>query len=168
MYFSLISAVSKNLVIGKDNKLPWHFKTDMLFFKETTAGKTVVMGRKTFESIGSKPLPKRLNIVISSSPKPDEIDDSVIWLNDPTNLNPVFFPQLQDQEVFIVGGSSLYEYFLDKAKYLYLTMIDIEVIGDALFPEYKDVFTQVIKENKLEEKSTMLTFYKLQNPKLVK
>lgn len=166
MYFSLITAISKNLVIGKDNKLPWHFPSDMKFFRQTTTGKTVVMGRKTFNSLNSKPLPNRLNIVISSQSKPENIDSDIIWLNNPKYLNAQNLPQLDGQEVFIIGGSSLYQYFLDKSRFLYLTLIDREYEGDSCFPKYDHLFTSLVSSHTILENNTPLTFYKYQNPTL--
>jgi dihydrofolate reductase len=166
MHFALIAAMSKNKVIGRDSQLPWKFPSDMKFFKETTTGKAVVMGRLTFESINSKPLPNRLNIVISSQIKPDNIDESIVWLNDPTALNLTNFPALSDQEVFIIGGSSIYSYFLDKSKFLYLTLIGRDYEGDSYFPDYESIFNQTIFNKTIIEKEVSLTFLKLQNPKL--
>lgn len=130
---SIISAksVSQN-IIGYKNTLPWKQSEDLKRFKILTVGRTVVMGRKTFESIGSKPLPSRHNIVVSSS-KPEDNLTGATWLTiDEVNMLVQTLPN-----VFIIGGQSLYQHFLPIADMLYLTDIstDASVTGDAFFPE---------------------------------
>lgn len=124
---SIISAISKNNVIGLNNTLPWHLPEDLKHFKNLTTGKTVVMGRKTFESIG-KPLPNRTNIVLSRNNKEINIP-GVITTN---NIESLIH---SENEIFIIGGSEIYSLFLPYANKLYLTLIDEEYEGDTYFPD---------------------------------
>ena len=132
---SMIAAMTKNRVIGKDNDMPWHLPDDLQFFKKNTLGKPVIMGRKTFESIGCRPLPKRPNLVISRQtdldyPVPvfDSVDSALLALQDD---NP--------QEVVIMGGGQLYAQMVDQVERLYLTLIDAEIEGDTYFPDWTQV-----------------------------
>lgn len=129
---SIIVAISKNNVIGKDNALPWHYKEDLQYFKQVTLNKTVVMGRQTFESIVSrlqKPLPSRHNVVVTknkefSYPGVEVIHDLEDYLKSP-----------HEEELFIIGGKSIYAATLDKVDRLYITHIMKEYDGDTHFPE---------------------------------
>lgn len=123
---SIIVAVGKNLEIGKDNKLIWTIPDDMKYFKNVTTGKTVVMGLKTYESIG-KALPNRNNVVISYE-NLDLKDAKVI-----TDYKEVF--DYKD-EVFVIGGASIYKLFIPYADKLYLTEIDSDAEADSYFPEF--------------------------------
>ena len=131
MKIAMIAAMAKNRVIGLDNDMPWHLPDDLKFFKANTTGKPVIMGRKTFESIGSRPLPKRPNIVISRNPDLklegvqvfQSIDDALATLT-------------ESEEVIIMGGGQLYKQMLDRADRLYLTLIDVELEGDTSFPDW--------------------------------
>ncbi|MCK3658492.1 dihydrofolate reductase [Pasteurellaceae bacterium Pebbles2] len=128
MTFSLIVAATQNWVIGKDNQMPWHLPADLAWFRQNTQGKPVIMGRKTFESIG-RPLPKRTNIVLSRSPFEF---DGVIWKN--TLESAVDFVKDFD-EIMLIGGGELFKQYLPKADKLYLTQIQTELDGDTFFPE---------------------------------
>lgn len=123
---NIIVAVGKNLEIGKDNKLIWAIPEDMRYFRETTNGKTVVMGLKTYESIG-RTLPNRDNVVISYE-NIDLKDVRVI-----TNYKEVL--DYKD-DVFIIGGESIYKLFLPYADKLFLTEIDSNAEADSYFPEF--------------------------------
>ena len=130
MIISLVAAMGKNRVIGKDNSLPWKLPEDMKRFKELTSGKTVVMGRTTFESIG-KPLPNRINIIITRDKNykaegcivVNSVDEALKYAKDA-------------DEVMIIGGAQIYQQFLPIANKMYLTLIDEDFEGDAYFPEY--------------------------------
>ena len=130
MSVSMIAAVGKNLELGKNNDLIWHFKEDMKFFKETTMGHTVVMGRKTFESL-PKALPGRKNIVISSNAEYQAQGATVV-----TSVEEAL--QIADnEEVFVIGGGKIYAEFLPYADKLYLTEIDAECAdADTYFPQF--------------------------------
>lgn len=132
---SLIAALSKNYVIGKNNRIPWYFPEDLSWFRENTLHKTVVMGRKTWESIGCCPLPERKNIIISKkNSKIRSNNRKVKFISSCDVLSSVC--NLRKEEVMIIGGELVYKYFLDKAKILYLTHINLEVEGDRYFPRY--------------------------------
>ncbi|MCS7074227.1 MAG: dihydrofolate reductase [Bacteroidia bacterium] len=128
----LIVAMSKNRVIGKAGRMPWHLPADLHFFKQKTLGNTVVMGRKTFESIG-KPLPGRLNIVLSRSPKPSSVPESVLWLNqwDISSLPPI------QGTLFWIGGEQIFRFALQQPDLstLHITQIESHMEGDTFFPE---------------------------------
>lgn len=123
--------MSENGVIGKDNQLPWHLPNDLKHFKALTMGKTIIMGRKTFESIG-KVLPGRKNIIISSDTNYTVPDGTVIH-----NINELIAQDKHDSESekMIIGGATLYNYFLDKANIIYLTKVHSVIEGDTFFPE---------------------------------
>lgn len=129
MIISLIAAMDKNRLIGRENGLPWHLPEDFRHFKAVTLGKPVIMGRKTFESIG-RPLPGRKNIVISRSGFDADGIMSVSGIEEA--LNEVS----EAEEVMIIGGANLYEQMIDRADKMYLTLVDAECDGDAWFPEY--------------------------------
>ena len=147
---SLIAAMAKNRIIGKDNDMPWHMPADLKHFKAVTLNKPVVMGRKTFESIG-RPLPGRRNIVITRNKE---------WQAE--GVEVVFTPEsalelLKDtQEVMIIGGGNIYKQFLPMADQLYLTFIELEVEGDTQFPDWKSAGvwqqTETI-DNKADDKN---------------
>lgn len=126
---SIIAAVSQNHVIGKDNKLIWHLPADMQFFKKTTMGHTLIMGRKTFESFG-KPLPGRKSIVITR--QKDWGFDGVIVEN---SLESAIRLAFADEEVFIIGGSEIYRQALPLCDKMYLTVIHHDFEGDSYFPD---------------------------------
>ena len=128
----MIAAMAHNRVIGSDNQMPWHLPADLKHFKAVTLGKPVIMGRKTFESIG-RPLPGRLNIVISRSGFSAEGVTVVA-----TPEQAIAAAGAVD-EVMIIGGGVIYDLFLAKATRLYLTFIELEVAGDTQFPDYGQV-----------------------------
>lgn len=128
MIFSLIVAMTKNHVIGKDNQMPWHLPADLAWFRQNTTGKPVIMGRKTFESIG-RPLPKRTNLVLSRQPY---LHEGVIWQN---SLESAVDFVKDSPEILLIGGGELFKQYLHKADKLYLTEIQTELEGDTFFPE---------------------------------
>jgi dihydrofolate reductase len=125
---SMIVALTNSGVIGKDGELPWHIPLDLKHFKEVTINKTIVMGRKTFESIGF-PLPNRRNIVLSRNkdyhPEGVEVIHSVEGLLEITE---------GEAEVMVIGGGHIYEQFMALAERLYVTEVELEVEGDTYFP----------------------------------
>lgn len=140
MIISLIAAMAADRVIGMENAMPWHLPGDLAWFKRNTLNKPVIMGRKTFESIG-RPLPGRLNIVISSQPGSH---DGVTWV---TSVDDALSAAVNAEEVMIMGGGRVYGQFLKRANRLYLTHIDAEVEGDTHFPDYEpDEWESVFSE----------------------
>jgi dihydrofolate reductase len=146
---SLIAAMANGRVIGKDNQMPWHLPADLKHFKAVTLGKPVIMGRKTFESIG-RPLPGRQNIIISRN-KHYQADgcNVVSSLDDALNL------VANVEEVMIIGGGFLYQQTLPLANKLYLTFIDLSVEGDTEFPAFEHLaLVEVSREKfKADEKN---------------
>lgn len=130
MSVSIIAAIGKNNELGKNNDLIWHFKEDMKFFKKTTTGHTVIMGRKTFESL-PKALPNRRNIVISSNPEYNAEGAEVV-----TSVQKAF--DISDgEDVFIIGGGKVYAETIDLCDKLYLTEIDAECSdAETFFPAF--------------------------------
>lgn len=127
---SLIAAMANNRVIGRDNDLPWRMPADLRHFKNTTLGHTIIMGRKNYESIG-RPLPQRNNIVISRNPEYDAPGCQLV-----TSFDAALEAAQGDEEIFIIGGASIYQLALPLADRLYLTLIDAEIDGDTHFPEF--------------------------------
>ena len=152
MNISIIAAVGKNNELGKNNDLIWHFKEDLAYFKQTTLGATVIMGRKTFESLPGV-LPERKNIVISSNnsfnPKGAYKVDSISQA----------LELAKNEKVFIIGGASIYKAFLDYADKIYLTEIDdVCEEADTFFPDFdKSKYKKEII-NSLTVNSTKLDF----------
>lgn len=131
----MIAAMAHQRVIGKDQKMPWHLPADLAFFKKTTIGSPILMGRKTYQSIG-RPLPARLNIVITRNP-----DLNIAGCEVVTSLEQAITianeKSKHSNELFITGGSHLYSHFLPLADRLYLTLIDATLSGDTYFPDYQ-------------------------------
>ena len=131
MIISMIAAMDFNRLIGNNNQLPWYLPADFSHFKAMTMGKPIVMGRKTFESIG-KPLPGRQNIVLSRNPEVKfEGADCVSDFSQAVSLVGD-----EVEEIIIIGGSSIYEMLLPEIDRMYLTYVDAEFSGDAWFPTF--------------------------------
>ena len=127
---TLIAAISENRVIGADNQLLWHLPNDFKFFKEKTLNQTVLMGRKTWESLPIKPLPNRLNLVLSSQ---------TLSLPDGAKaVESIQQAQTYASNLMIIGGGQLYEQMLSVADVMYLTRVNVEVQGDVYFPQWND------------------------------
>lgn len=138
-----IAAVAKNGVIGSDNSLPWDIPEDMRFFRESTKGHVVIMGRKTYDSMG-RPLPNRENAVISRNsdwvPEP-QYTSKVSLFSSVEEAIRTFQAKYREDDtkiIFIIGGSQIYELAFDLLDEVWLTEIDAEVKGDARFPFYRD------------------------------
>jgi dihydrofolate reductase len=132
---SLIWAMTRNGVIGRDNDLPWHLPDDMKFFMRTTRDHPVIMGRRTFESM-DRPLPRRTNIVVTRNPDYRAAGARVVH-DLPTALEEARRQCARDgvDEIFVIGGAALYREALEVATRLYVTEIDAELPGDTFFPE---------------------------------
>lgn len=125
---TLIAAATENNVIGKDNKMPWHMPNDFKYFKQTTLGHSVVMGRKTFESLG-KALPERRNIVLTK-----DQDWSAENVDVANSIDELLNYCRDEREIFIIGGAKIYEQTLPLASKVLLTRIHAHIDGDAYFP----------------------------------
>lgn len=135
MIISLIAALSKNRVIGKNNDLPWKLPDDMKFFMEKTKGHHTIMGRKNYDSIPLKfkPLPERTNIVVTRQKNFKALGCIVV---DSLENGLTIAKGNQEQETFIIGGAEIYKLGLPHANRLYLTEIDAEIDGDTFFPVF--------------------------------
>lgn len=143
MKISLVAAIAENFAIGKDNKLLWHLSNDLKFFKAYTLGKVIVMGRKTFESIGKRSLPGRINVVVTR-------DSSIQVENVLTfkTLDAVLEHFKNSEEVCIVGGAQMYHDALPKADILVLTRVNISPVADVFFPEINWKNWNLVSEEK--------------------
>jgi len=153
-----IVAVSRNGVIGKDNQLPWRFSSDLKHFKEITMGHTVIMGRKTFESIG-KPLPNRENFVLSRQKKNGEQGISFFSSIDEA------FSKVKSDKAFIIGGGDLYRQTLDRIDGIYLTRIQKDYEGDTFYPKIPDSLVEK-RRDVSEENQVKLEFIYLEKSKV--
>lgn len=127
---SIIVAMAENRVIGNDNSLPWHLPADLKHFKALTVGKPIIMGRNTWESLPGR-LPDRLHIVITANP--DYVADGCVVVH---SLEQALVAAGDVPEVMIIGGAMLYAQALPLADRLYLTLVETQAEGDAIFPEY--------------------------------
>jgi dihydrofolate reductase len=127
----LIAAMAADRVIGIENRLPWRLPADMKWFRKHTLGKPIIMGRKTFESFGSKPLPDRLNIVMTRDP--DYQAPGAVVVHD---IEQAIAAAGEVAEVMVIGGASFYAQMLPRAERLYLTFVHTHIDGDAWFPDY--------------------------------
>ncbi|KAA6342722.1 Dihydrofolate reductase [termite gut metagenome] len=142
MKISIIVAASENNVIGRDNKLIWHLPNDLKHFKMLTTGNAVIMGRKTYESLG-KPLPNRKNIILTRQPD-YSIEGCIVVHNEEEALQKA----TGSNEVFIIGGSELYHSFWHRANVLYLTRIHTLVEGDTYIPPiHPDIWIEESRES---------------------
>lgn len=133
---SLIAALAQNRVIGVDNSMPWHLPGDFKYFKATTLGKPIIMGRKTWDSLG-RPLPGRLNLVVSRQ-KDLTLEGAEVFtsLADAIARAEDWAQEQGVDEVMLIGGAQLYAQGLPQADRLYLTRVDLSPEGDAWFPEF--------------------------------
>lgn len=148
MSISIVAAVAKNRVIGKENALPWYLPEDLKRFRHLTTGKTVLMGRKTFESIMrklGKPLPNRKNVVVTGN-LGYQVPEGVVVYNDLQKA----ISDLKNEELMIIGGGQIYKQTIDKADILYITHVDQEIDGDVYFPKIDLSKWQKVEEEKHE------------------
>ena len=135
MKLSLIAAMAEDRVIGIKNSLPWKLPSDMKWFRKHTLGKPIIMGRKTFESFGGRPLPERTNIVITRDEN-YQADGIVVVHTIEQAIEAARQTADNVPEAMIIGGASFYEQMLDKVDRMYLTFVHKSLEGDAWFPEY--------------------------------
>jgi dihydrofolate reductase len=142
MQISMIAAMANNRVIGASNAMPWHLPADLKHFKRITLGKPIIMGRKTYASIG-KALPGRLNIVVSSDVNYKLADATVVYSCEQAievAAEHCTSQKFENPEVMIIGGGTIYQHFLAFCHRLYLTQIELEVDGDTYFPNYTEMY----------------------------
>jgi dihydrofolate reductase len=156
--FKAIAAMSLNRVIGAGSQIPWHLPEDFKWFKKTTTGHVIVMGRKTFEAIG-KPLPNRTTLVLSHSTQ------SIPGVRVVTDLNRIdpSDPALAGREIFICGGAQVYAQALPLCSDLYLTLVKRLVEGDTFFPPFEDQF-ELVGEILNTPEFTILHYQRAQPP----
>ncbi|MCK5018335.1 MAG: dihydrofolate reductase [Candidatus Peribacteraceae bacterium] len=139
MTISLIVAASENNVIGRDGELPWDLPDDLQFFKDKTSGHPIIMGRKNYESIG-RSLPGRTNIIITRQADYEaEGCTIVLSLDDALNISK----EVEDDEIFIIGGGEIYRQSIEIADRIYLTRVHAKIEGDVYFPELGDEWEEV-------------------------
>ncbi len=146
---NLIAAMAKNQTIGRDNQMPWHLPADLKHFKAITLKHPVIMGRKTYQSIG-KALPGRQNIVVTR-----DLDFKLTDADVVNDLEQALAICVDTEEIMIIGGANIYQQMLPKANRLYLTFIDLEVDGDTHFPDWQGLgFHQTsIEQHEADEKN---------------
>lgn len=133
MKIILIAALAKNNIIGLNGKMPWHSKAEFQHFRKTTLNSYILMGRKTFESIG-KPLDNRINIVISSKEITETYNNLLIFKDIETAL--IYCREKECDKIYICGGSQIYKSFIDMADEMILSRFHFEINGDTSFPEF--------------------------------
>ena len=150
MRVALVAAIAEGGVIGRDGALPWHISEDLQHFKKVTMGKPVVMGRKTYESIG-KPLPGRSNIVVTRNLGLELDGVTVVHsLDEALRMAERFRPT----ETFLIGGAELYQLALPKVDRMYLTRVHKKFDGDTFFPEFdRDEWLELEREDRFSEKA---------------
>ena len=156
MSIKLICAVSKNNVIGNNNKLPWNISEDLKRFRELTSENIIVMGRKTYDSIG-RPLPKRENLVLSKNKKL-KIENAKVF-NTPQEILDFYHKREEEKDLFIIGGNYIYELFIEYCDYLLITFVDKEFKGDAYFPKIDWTEWELTNEEKKSDDQESLTYY---------
>ncbi|MHA6486242.1 dihydrofolate reductase DfrA [Bacillus cabrialesii] len=139
---SFIFAMDANRLIGKDNDLPWHLPNDLAYFKKVTSGHSIIMGRKTFESIG-RPLPNRKNIVVTSAPASEFPGCTVV-----SSLKDVLDNCSGSEECFVIGGAQLYTALFPYADRLYMTKIHHKFEGDRHFPEFDETNWKLVSSER--------------------
>lgn len=150
----MIAVIGKNRELGCDNKLLWDLPEDMKHFKDLTTGHTVVMGRKTFESIG-KPLPNRTNIIITRDKSYNTAGCKIIHTPE-----DIIKENKKVEKIFIIGGGEIYKLFLPYAEKLYLTVVQDSPQADTFFPNYSE-FSKIISKQSLKNNKLVFSFLEL-------
>ncbi|MFV2060201.1 MAG: type 3 dihydrofolate reductase [Gammaproteobacteria bacterium] len=158
MIISLIAAMDENAVIGINNSLPWKLPSDMKWFREHTLGKPIVMGRKTFESFGAKPLPKRQNIIVTHNEHYQADDCDVVG-----SIEAALSTANNAAELMIIGGASFYEQTITLVQRMYLTTVHTRLEGDAWFPKFdlSDWTINFEELHEVDEKNSIAHTFKI-------
>jgi len=157
---SLLVAMGRNHVIGLNNDMPWHLPKDLKFFKEKTVNHTIVMGRKTYNSIG-RILPQRKHVILTKSkhisfPKEVEVMHDISQIQELAKNNP-------NDELFVIGGGNIFEQILPIADRMYITLIDEKFEGDVFFPEFSNnEWTLTSKKQGVKDQENPYDYYFLQ------
>jgi len=150
---SFIWGQDRNRLIGADNALPWKLPADMAWFKKSTMGKPILMGRKTYESIG-RPLPGRTNLILTRQQELQIKGCTVVH-----NLEAALAAVPDADEIMVMGGAEIYALLLDQAERLYITEIDAEFKGDAWFPEFdRELWQEISRESHLPDEKNIYPY----------
>lgn len=153
---SIIVAKAKNNIIGKDNKMIWHLPEDLKHFKELTTGHTIIMGRKTYESLG-KPLPNRKHIIFSQNPDFKVNDENVEVVHSLLQIQDLIEGK---EEAFVIGGAMIYNFLMPYVKKMYVTEIEKDFDGDTFFPSINsEVWKEVSRERGIRDENNDLDYY---------
>ena len=153
---SMIVAKAKNNIIGKDNKMIWHLPEDLKHFKELTTGHTIIMGRKTYESLG-KPLPNRKHIIFSQNPDFKVNDENVEVVHSLLQIQDLIEGK---EEAFVIGGAMIYNFLMPYVKKMYVTEIEKDFDGDTFFPSINsEVWKEVSREKGIRDENNDLDYY---------
>ena len=153
---SIIVAKAKNNIIGKDNKMIWHLPEDLKHFKELTTGHTIIMGRKTFESLG-RPLPNRKHIIFSQNPDFKVNDENVEVVHSLLQIQDLIEGK---EEAFVIGGAMIYNFLMPYVKKMYVTEIEKDFDGDTFFPSINsEVWKEVSREKGIRDENNDLDYY---------
>ncbi len=153
---SIVVAKAKNNIIGKDNKIIWHLPEDLKHFKNLTTGHTIIMGRKTFESLG-KILPNRKHIILSNNPDFKVHDENVEVVHSLLQIQDLIEGK---EEAFVIGGAMIYNFLMPYVKKMYVTEIEKDFDGDAFFPRIDDkIWKEVSREKGIKDENNKLDYY---------
>ena len=153
---SIIVAKAKNNIIGKNNKLIWHLPEDLKHFKNLTTGHTIVMGRKTFESLG-KPLPNRKHVIFSQNPDFKVNDENVEVVHSLLQIQDLIEGK---EEAFVIGGAMIYNFLMPNVKKMYVTEIEKDFDGDTFFPIIdSEVWKEISREKGIKNEENNLDYY---------
>ena len=153
---SIIVAKAKNNIIGKDNKMIWHLPEDLKHFKELTIGHTIIMGRKTFQSL-EKPLPNRKHIIFSQNPDFKVNDENVEVVHSLLQIQDLIEGK---EEAFVIGGAMIYNFLMPYVKKMYVTEIEKDFDGDTFFPSINsEVWKEVSREKGIRDENNDLDYY---------
>ena len=153
---SIIVAKGKNNIIGKDNEMVWHLPEDLKHFKNLTTGHTIIMGRKTFESLG-KPLPNRKHIIFSQNPDFKVNDENVEVVHSLLQIQDLIEGK---EEAFVIGGAMIYNFLMPYVKKMYVTEIEKDFEGDTFFPIIdSEVWKETSREKGIKDDKNNLDYY---------
>ena len=153
---SIIVAKAKNNIMGKDNKMIWHLPEDLKHFKNLTTGHTIIMGRKTFESLG-KPLPNRKHIIFSNNPDFKVKDENVEVVHSLLQIQELIEGK---EEAFVIGGAMIYNFLMPYVKKMYVTEIEKDFDGDAFFPRIDNkIWKETSREKGIKDENNKLDYY---------
>ena len=153
---SIVVAKAKNNIIGKDNKIIWHLPEDLKHFKKITTGHTIIMGRKTFQSLG-RVLPNRKHIIFSNNPSFNVNGENVKVIHSLLEIQDLIEGK---EEAFVIGGAMIYNFLMPYVKKMYVTEIDKEFEGDTFFPKIdNNIWKEISREKGIKDEKNNLDYY---------